>query len=385
MTSMPPEPQFAANSKQPVIIVGPTPPPTHGVAVLTALLLESRTIRQDFEIIHIDTSDRRGLENIGRFEIRNALLAIQHAIAFNLALLRSKEAICYFPNAQNLWGFLRDALFLLPARFCRRSVIVHFHGAGFQDFYHTSNPVVRWLVRLSLTRVARVLVLAPTLEGQFSGIISPERVRVVTNGIPDPFGELPVRASNPPVKTVLHLTNLGREKGIFEVLEVARYLRDRSINARIQAVGCWLRPTDQRDALAFVAEHGLEDYVVFPGPAYGEDKWRLFREADVFLFPPSGVEGMGLVLLEAMAAALPIVAAAQGGILDAVSDQVNAELILVGDTPALCQAVERLLADSDARLRMGQASRRLFKLRFSADRWTADIATQFREVSARWR
>ena len=62
-----------------LLVVGPTPPPHHGVAVYTDLLLRAPELHAALDVVHLDTADRRTLENLGRFDLTNAGLALAHA------------------------------------------------------------------------------------------------------------------------------------------------------------------------------------------------------------------------------------------------------------------------------------------------------------------
>jgi glycosyltransferase involved in cell wall biosynthesis len=83
----------------------------------------------------------------------------------------------------------------------------------------------------------------------------------------------------------------------------------------------------------------------FVGFVKGPDLAAAFASADVF-FLPSRTETLGLVLLEAMAAGLPVVAAAEGGILDVVQDGVTGHLYDPTDLSGAVVAIRRLLNDS---------------------------------------
>ena len=79
---------------------------------------------------------------------------------------------------------------------------------------------------------------------------------------------------------------------------------------------------------------------------------------------PSRREGYGMVAREAMAYARPVVAAPVGGLLDAVEEDVNG---LLADRGALHDTLERLLADSELRLRLGSAAREKARTTWSSD------------------
>ena len=80
---------------------------------------------------------------------------------------------------------------------------------------------------------------------------------------------------------------------------------------------------------------------------------------------PSRREGYGVVAREAMAYGRPVVASAVGGLVDAVEDGVTGLLVPARDPAALRSALERLLADSELRARLGEAARERARERFS--------------------
>jgi glycosyltransferase involved in cell wall biosynthesis len=73
---------------------------------------------------------------------------------------------------------------------------------------------------------------------------------------------------------------------------------------------------------------------------------------------PSRFEGFGMVAAEAMAAGLPVVAAASGSLPEVVDAPHGGRLVPPGDPAALASAVAGLLKDDAARLRLGEAARR---------------------------
>lgn len=96
--------------------------------------------------------------------------------------------------------------------------------------------------------------------------------------------------------------------------------------------------------------------VVFTGYLQGEELANAYTSADAFVFP-STTETLGLVLLEAMASGLPIVAARSAPSMELL-DGGKAGLLYTGDDPeSLVAVVRRLVADPDLRQRLGEASR----------------------------
>lgn len=97
-----------------------------------------------------------------------------------------------------------------------------------------------------------------------------------------------------------------------------------------------------------------------------EDVPRLLAEADVFVLS-SASEGMPMSILEAMAAGLPVVASAVGGVPELLGD--TGVLVPSNDPAALAAALRTVLADRDVRVRLGVAARRRVQLEFSLERF----------------
>jgi glycosyltransferase involved in cell wall biosynthesis len=88
---------------------------------------------------------------------------------------------------------------------------------------------------------------------------------------------------------------------------------------------------------------------------------------------PSYAEGLPMSLLEAMAAGLPVVSTAVGGIPDVVTDGVNGLLFNPGDTATLARLLRRLMRDPEFSRRIALAARETARLRFGADRVIAQL------------
>lgn len=101
---------------------------------------------------------------------------------------------------------------------------------------------------------------------------------------------------------------------------------------------------------------GMKDHVEFAGALSDEDLWAAYADADVFVLP-SRKEGFGIVYLEAMSFALPVIGASEKGVLDVISQGINGFLVEYGDVAAIGRAFAALAADSELRRRLGTAGK----------------------------
>jgi glycosyltransferase involved in cell wall biosynthesis len=100
-----------------------------------------------------------------------------------------------------------------------------------------------------------------------------------------------------------------------------------------------------------VRDLGLEEHVFFTGTI--EDAARLLPAFDLFVLP-SKSEAFGYVLIEAGLAGVPVVATRVGGIPDIITDGVNGLLVPPDNTPALTDALRRMIKDEDFRLTLAR-------------------------------
>jgi glycosyltransferase involved in cell wall biosynthesis len=136
---------------------------------------------------------------------------------------------------------------------------------------------------------------------------------------------------------------------------------------------------------ALVRAHGVGDRVHLLG--YRSDVPALLAACDVFVLP-SLFEGLPLSVLEAMAAARPVVATNIPGTDEAVVHDVTGLLVPPRDADALAAAVRRLLAEPDLAVRLAAEGRRRVETVFSADRMVAEVENVYAELatpSRRWR
>ena len=127
----------------------------------------------------------------------------------------------------------------------------------------------------------------------------------------------------------------------------------------------WLvGPQPPAETMRLVQEHGLAQTVRWQGPRKPAELPALYQSALCFALS-SDEEGLGIVLLEAMASGVPVVSTACGGPETAVEDSRTGFLTPVGDAEALAEALGRLIGDSSLRARMGEEARRACVERFS--------------------
>jgi glycosyltransferase involved in cell wall biosynthesis len=357
-----------------LIVIGPLPPPYHGVTISTSLVLESKILRHRFDVEHLDTSDRR-TGGVATWDLTNVALAIR-AVGDLFRRSLGRRGVVYFPLSQSVQGLIRDSLFVHAAATCGWKVAAHLRGGELHRF-HASQPWLfrRWM-ELTLARLDALAVMGESLRPIVSGLVSAERVAVVPNGTPEPATDGVLREP----EMVLFLSNLRRRKGVVEALRAAQLVLRQEPSTRFLFVGEWesdrLCETLQREA-------GADGHITFMSGVREHERDRLLASASILLFPPIEPEGHPRVVIEALAAGLPVVTTNRGAIAETV---VDGESGFVLDDPVPDQLADRLLLllqDDRLRARMSAAARSRYLQHFTQEAAERQLADWLVEVAER--
>lgn len=346
--------------KPAVILVGPLPPPIHGVTISTQRLLNS-ALREKLDLRHLDTSDHRPMETVGALDLRNVGLGL--ASYWNLVklCLSARPAVVYVPISQTALGFIRDSLYLLVPRLFGAAVVIHLRGGHFGRFYEGSNALMRWYVDLAMRRVERVIVLGRVFKPIFARWIPDDRIDVVPNGTDLKIEGVAqkLRAPNRGALTVTYMSNLVPTKGIEEFVRMACEVLRNERDVTFLVAGDWLaRGTPQeRNVERLLDESGLRDRVRFLGEVRGSDKAALLSRSDIYVLPTYyPFEGQPNAIIEAMAAGCAVVSTDYAAIPETVIDGETGLIVPVRDVAALVSAVLRLCRNREELWEMGKAS-----------------------------
>ena len=143
------------------------------------------------------------------------------------------------------------------------------------------------------------------------------------------------------------------QKGLDTLLDAAHLLVQRRSGIRLLLAG---RGKDAERVERRSRELGIRDSLELIGGVSDEDKMKLFAGARILLMP-SRFEGFGMVAAEAMAAGVPVIAAAAGSLPEVVDPPAGGVLVPPGNAPALAAAVEQLLYDPARRASLSTSAR----------------------------
>ena len=238
----------------------------------------------------------------------------------------------------------------------------------------------------------RVVVLSDYVGRYINGVGMVDRGRItrVYYGLPASSAatpevgprlraELGISPETPLVSTVGRLTE---QKGLLYLLEAMAMVRQRRPEARLLVVGDAQDGRDEykQELLQARSRLELQESVIFTGVR--EDVPAVMQAIDLFVMA-SLWEGFGLVFLEAMAAAKPIVATRVSAVPEVVEEGVTGLLVPPRDPKALAEAMLSLLADRELARSMGRAGLLRLQERFTEERMVDEIEELYLELRRR--
>ena len=277
----------------------------------------------------------------------------------------------------------------LAARLAGVPIVIHtFHGHVFHGYFGPRKTQAFICIERALARLSdRIVTVSEGQRAELAtyGIAPLEKIAVVPLGFEldgllhcqarrgELRTELGLAADTPLVGIVARLTAV---KNHHLFLEAARLIAQEEPATRFLIVG----DGELRGELeACARELGLADQVLFLG--WRADMPRIYADLDVVALT-SRNEGTPVSLIEGMAAGVPVVSTAVGGVPDIVTDGVCGSLVPPGDAAELARAVVALLRDQEKARTMGRAGREAVRDRFSVERLLSDVERLYTQLLA---
>ena len=362
-------------SRRKLIVLGQTPPPFHGQAVAIKTMVDGLSDRLD--LIHVPLRFSETVFDNGRFSIYKVFHLFYVVSATLWLLIRHPRSVLYYPPAPASWApVLRDLVILSVARPFASNTVFHFHAQGIGKFLAER----KWLSRFAWAwRRPDYAIVLGNSSIEDAQRLAPRNVAVVPYGIKLDAAR---RTRPPSAKTViLYVGMLAEEKGLFDLLETAHQLRGLD-HIEFRLVGTYKHSVTQSRFEARRAELQLEDSVITVGRKSGDELWQEYADADIFFFPTHyEAETFGIVLLEAMAHNLPIVASEWQGPRDIVRDGETGILCPPHNPPAFAEGIRRLVLNSDLRTEMGLAGNAVCAATYSLDHFLMRLEEIFVQAS----
>jgi glycosyltransferase involved in cell wall biosynthesis len=232
----------------------------------------------------------------------------------------------------------------------------------------------RWLDNATARSAATLLTVSQGTRAALERQGYPQRIEVVYNGVAPSTAEpadLGLTPGRPEIGEIARLAEVKGQRTLLRAcvgLDVTVVL----VGADLERGGAYRRELERQ-----AAELGIADRVLFTG--YRRDADAVLRAFDVLALP-STIEGFPLVVLEAMAAGIPVVATPVGGVGELVRDGETGLLVPPEDPAALAAALHRLLDEPETARRLAEAARAQVFERFSEASMCARVLAVYEDL-----
>jgi len=343
-----------------LLLFAHTPPPHHGQSYMVQLMLNGlggdHRLRKknpaeskpgdihNIQCYHVNTRLSKRLEEIGSFQPVKILRLVMYCFEAIWCRFRyGVETFYYIPAPGKSSALYRDWMVLMICRPFFKRFIFHWHAAGLGKWLETSVQMRARALTYKVAGEADLSIVLSRYNVTDAEKLLPKRVRIVSNGIPDPCPEfrqkiLPRRLArftareklfagrtlsandlhdtggDPQTVRILFLAHCMEEKGLFDAM-LAVVLANRTlaeqespVRMKLMAAGTFVNQTERATFDKFMADPEFSNAVEYLGFVSGEGKERALETCDLFCFPTYYLgENQPVNLIEAMAFGLPIV------------------------------------------------------------------------------
>ena len=362
-----------------ILLVGQTPPPYHGQAIAMQQLFDQRW--EGLKVRYLRMAYSHSESEVGRFRIRKIFHLISLVIKSWFILIKNRPCCLYYPPASpNRTPVIRDVVFLLLVRPLAKNTIFHYHAGGLPAYVASLSFPLRFLSKLAFSNATLGIEIS---ESQLNeDVFFPVKKRIcISNGLD--VSDLKQRSceKGDGKRRILFIAGLRESKGVMDIIGTAVKMKQLGADFVFDVAGAWQEENTRREFETELSRLDLDDQIILHGRVTGEEKWELYRRAYAFFFPSFyESENFPLVLIEAMAFGLPIVATNWRGI---------PELVVEGETGRLCDvqsceqfsfALNELIKNEDQHEKMASLARSRYEKKYTKDAFISAMRSAFESV-----
>ncbi|MDB1921735.1 glycosyltransferase [Clostridium tertium] len=318
-----------------ILMIGPFPGQINGMTLANKMVSEGLIENGNELEIVITNEDKEsksksfgGLKQQGKFNLSKVLWSLKPILLGCYKILFKKFDVIYITPAQSFIGFMKYVPFIKASKLSKTCCYLHFHGGFVRKMYDSVSESKKKVVSKYLNMSTGIIVLGHSLIKMFDNIVPKEKVFVCENGVQkeyllsyDEFLAKQDRMKESKSINILYLSNLMKTKGILELLDACKIMKDKNINFKLNIAGA-IEADIESDFNEKLSQ--LKGVVEYHGLIKGKKKRDLLIKSDIFCLPtyyPN--EGQPISILEAMITGNAIVTTYQGGICDIFKDKLN--------------------------------------------------------------
>ncbi len=355
-------------SKLTVLILGKIPPPYYGTSVSMQIIMQSE-LNNSYTLVPINTNVHTSLDTLGKLSFSK--LKKNLVMYFNLyhTIKATRPQCAVIPVSQTTIGFIKDAVFIWICQLMRVKVLVHLHGSVLLDWYNKSNFIAKKITATTLANTNGAIVLGNNLKYIFAPFLPLYKIYAVPNGANYTFESTTTTTTK---LQILYLGNLQATKGITDLMQALVVLKQQySIPFECTVIGAWRDDATKNHCTQLVTNNALP--VTFKGVVTGVDKNKYYQQANVFVFAPRAPEGHPWVIVEAMAAGLPIISTNKGAITESVIEGYNGFIVPDSAPTHIAQQLNELYTNQQLLTTMSTNSLAHYKANFTEQKMVSQL------------
>jgi glycosyltransferase involved in cell wall biosynthesis len=410
-----------------LLVFAHTPPPHHGQSYMVQLMLQGfggdrrkrdasatpRTDTHGMTCYHVNARVSKELEDIGDFRLSKLFLLIWYCLQAVWCRFRYGVTTMYYIPAPGKHSALyRDWLVMFLCRPFYKKIILHWHAAGLGKWLETNVQLrARSFTYRRMKDVDLSVVLSDYNRADAEKLF-PKRIRVVSNGIPDPCpgfekeilprrqarfaarqklaaggcltaADLEDTDGDPHRFKILYLAHCTREKGLFDTIKGVVWANQRLAEAKspfsleLMVAGNFINAEERSEFDRILATPEVRQNIQYLGFVSSTQKMDALRQADLFCFPTYYKnENQPVNLIEAMAFGLPILTTRWRSIPELLPRGYRC-LVDICSPGQIASALLASLTNEAA-----GSFREIFVNNFSLEQYLTDLARAFHDVES---
>ncbi|MEI2710160.1 MAG: glycosyltransferase family 4 protein [Chitinophagaceae bacterium] len=365
-------------NKPKILFLVQLPPPIHGAAIINKYLQDSTAISNYFDTKFLNIATANEIKDIGSFSIKKIIKTVLLYFRVLKLILQENFEVVYITLSPVGLAFFKDGLFVVIAKLFRRKVVIHLHGKGIA-LEREKNFIFEKLYRFIFNNTY-CICLSNTLVKDIFGL-RVKKCFILNNGVQTQVLNYSINLKKNKTIQLLFLSNLIKEKGIIEFLEVCKRLTELNVKYKARIIG---KPYDIKETNIneFVSANNIVDKIEYQGAKYSTEKNDILSKTDILIFPTKYKnEAFPLVLLEAMQFGIVPIATSEGGILDIIQDEKTG--FIVSNTSIVDAIVKKVIFLEKSReilAEMSENCRNDFFSKYTIEKFEENTINIFNEV-----
>lgn len=362
-----------------IVVVGQTPPPYGGQAIMIDYMLKGAY--ENLKFYHVRMCFSKEMNQRGKLSFYKITHLISIIIKIYIIRFKHDVHVLYYPlsNSPKI-SIYRDFIILALTRFLFKNTVFHFHAAGISE----ELPKLNWLSRniiFLFFKKPDLTITSSEFNPNDGDFLKAKKTVIIPLGIPDLNDSLIERKNITSPLTILFIGLLNSSKGEGYLLEAIRILHEKKYNVKLLLAGKFESENYKKEFFNKVLMYQLDQHIEYRGVVTGDAKRNIFIESDIFCFPSFfESESFGIVLLEAMQYQLPLIATKWRGIQSVVQNEKNGLLIEIKSVEEIAKAILFFIENPILLSEFGKASREIFLKKYTLERYLYNLEQELKSI-----